>query len=97
VSERGVLFLFSLGVITACLVAAVWLVATGQAAYIDGLFLLLCCLVIALAFALYLKYLIGVVTQAAARAASPEAKVVPGGRERSDAPARSGETVAKTG
>jgi len=57
-SDRGALFLFSLGVILACLIVAVWLAATGQAAYIDGLFLLLACLVIALAFGLYVRYII---------------------------------------
>ena len=57
-SDRGALFLFSVGVIVACLAVAVWLAVTGQAAYIDGLFLLLSCLVVALAFALYVRFII---------------------------------------
>src|SRR5579862_5234478 len=58
-SDRGSLFLFSLGVILAYLAAAAWLIATGQVAYIDGLFLLICCLTLTMAFSLYVKYLIG--------------------------------------
>jgi len=57
-SERGILLLFSLGVIVASLGVAAWLITTGQAAYIDGLFLLLSCLILTLAFGLYLKYLV---------------------------------------
>ena len=65
-TDRGILFLFSLGVILAALGAAGWLIRTGQTAYIDGLFLLLCCVVIVLAFGLYVRYLIRSVIQAAA-------------------------------
>ena len=57
-SDRGLLFLFSCAVIVASLGAAVWLIATGQAATVDGLFLLLTCLTVAAAFALYLMYMI---------------------------------------
>jgi len=57
-SDRGALFLFSLGVIVACLAVSVWLAVTGQAAYIDGIFLLLSCLAIAFAFGLYVRYII---------------------------------------
>ena len=38
--------------------AAGWLAATGQAATVDGLFLLLTCLTIALAFGLYVMFMI---------------------------------------
>jgi putative copper export protein len=65
-SDRGILLLFSLGVILAALGVAAWLISTGQTAYIDGLFLLLCCLVLVLAFGLYTRYLIRSVMQAAA-------------------------------
>jgi hypothetical protein len=58
VPDRGWMFVFSLGVMVACLAVAVWLMATGQAAYVDGLFLLISSLVLALAFGLYLGYLI---------------------------------------
>jgi hypothetical protein len=58
VSDRAILFLFSLVVEIASLGAAGWLLATGQAASVDGLFLLLTCLLVALAFALYLLFMI---------------------------------------
>jgi len=61
-SDRGLLVVFSLCVIVGCLSVAVWLAVTGQAAYIDGLFLMLSCLVLALAFGLYVRYVIGSVT-----------------------------------
>ncbi len=61
-SDRGLLVVFSLCVIVGCLSMAVWLAVTGQAAYIDGLFLMLSCLVVALAFGLYVRYVIGGVT-----------------------------------
>jgi hypothetical protein len=65
-SDRGSLFLFSLGVILASLAAAAWLIATGQVAYIGGLFLLICCLTLTMAFSLYVKYLIKNAMQAPA-------------------------------
>ena len=57
-SDRGFCFSFSCAVILASLGAAGWLVSTGQAATVDGLFLLLTCLVVALAFALYVMFMI---------------------------------------
>ena len=57
-SDRGFLFLFSCAVILASLGATGWLVATGQAATVDGLFLSLMCLTIALAFGLYVMFMI---------------------------------------
>jgi hypothetical protein len=57
-SDRGFCFSFSCLVILASLCAAGWLVATGQAASVDGLFLLLTCLLIALAFGLYVMFMI---------------------------------------
>ena len=57
-SERGFLFIFSCIVIVASLAAVGWMVATGQAASVDGLFLVLMCLLIALAFGLYLMFMI---------------------------------------
>lgn len=61
-SDRGLLVVFSLCVIVGCLLMAVWLAVAGQAAYIDGLFLMLSCLVLALAFGLYARYVTGSVT-----------------------------------
>lgn len=57
-AER-VLFILSVAVILVSLGAAGWLIVTGQAMTVDGLFLLLTCGLIALAFALYLWFLIG--------------------------------------
>ncbi|MGO4881644.1 MAG: hypothetical protein ACLP59_12580 [Bryobacteraceae bacterium] len=50
--------MFSLLVEIASLVAAGWLLATGQAGSVDGLFLLLTCLLVALAFGLYIVFMI---------------------------------------
>jgi hypothetical protein len=58
VSDRAILFLFSVLVEIASLAAAVWLLVTGQAGTVDGLFLFLTCLLIALAFGLYLVFMI---------------------------------------
>ena len=57
-SDRAFAFLFSCVVILASLGATAWLVATGQAETVDGLFLLLMCLTIALAFGLYVMFMI---------------------------------------
>ena len=57
-SDRAILFLFSVFVEIASLAAAVWLLVTGQAGTVDGLFLFLTCLLIALAFGLYLVFMI---------------------------------------
>ena len=57
-SDRAILFLFSVVVEIASLVAAGWLLASGQAGSVDGLFLLLTCLLVALAFGLYLAFMI---------------------------------------
>ena len=57
-SDRAILFLFSVGVEIASLAAAGWLLATGQAGTVDGLFLFLTCLLITFAFGLYLVFVI---------------------------------------
>jgi hypothetical protein len=77
VTDRGTLFLFSLGVSLTALGVAGWLIRTGQTAYIDGLFLLLCCLVLVLAFGLYVRYLIRSVIQAAAPPTAAQEKPRP--------------------
>ena len=88
-SDRGWLFLFSAAMVLAGLGAAGWLLASGQAGTVDGLFLLLTALLIALAFALYLGFLIRRAMEelrpppqpaakaAAAKAAKPETAAVP--------------------
>jgi hypothetical protein len=57
-SDRGFLFLFSVFMVLAGLGTAAWLLATGQAGSVDGLFLLLTSLMAALVFALYLAFLV---------------------------------------
>jgi hypothetical protein len=57
-SDRGFLFIFSCIVILASLGAVGWMAATGQATSVDGLFLVLMCLLIALAFGLYVMFMI---------------------------------------
>lgn len=57
-SDRAILFLFSVVVEIAALAAAGWLLASGQAGTVDGLFLFLTCLLAALAFGLYLAFMI---------------------------------------
>jgi hypothetical protein len=88
VSDRAILFLFSVLVEIASLAAAGWLLATGQAGSVDGLFLLLTCLLVALAFGLYLAFIIrramepetappAAQTAKTAPAAQPQAKPTP--------------------
>jgi hypothetical protein len=57
-SDRALLFLFSILVIVVCLGTCGTLLFNGQAATFDGLFLILMCLAIALAFSLYLMFMI---------------------------------------
>jgi TRAP-type C4-dicarboxylate transport system permease small subunit len=57
-SDRGFLFLFSVLTIAAGAASVAYLVATGQVATMDGLFLTLTALVLAAGFALYLIFLI---------------------------------------
>jgi TRAP-type C4-dicarboxylate transport system permease small subunit len=73
-SDRGFCFLFSCGVILASLGATGWMIATGQAATVDGLFLLLMCLTVAAAFALYVMYMIKQAMQSLAPPAAKPAK-----------------------
>jgi hypothetical protein len=58
VSDRAILFLFSVVVEIASLAAAGWLLISGQAGSVDGLFLFLTCLLVALAFGLFLAFMI---------------------------------------
>ena len=57
-SDRGFLFLFSIFMILAGLGTTAWLVASGQAATVDGLFLVLTALLTALVFALYVMFVV---------------------------------------
>ena len=78
-SDRGVLFLFSLLMIVASLGAAVWLVVTGQAGTVDGLFMVLTALLTAAVFGLYIKFMIdrAMEAQKSASAPAPAAKPAP--------------------
>ena len=68
------MFLFSVLMILAGLGSAVYLVATGQAGTVDGLFLLLTALLVAVVFAIYLKYMIGSAMEAVKTPAPAAAK-----------------------
>jgi hypothetical protein len=57
-SDRGFLFVFSVLMIAVSLGSAAYLVVTGQAATVDGLFLVVTALLIALCFILYVAYMI---------------------------------------
>jgi len=57
-SDRALLFLFGVVVILICLGTCGALLVNGQAESVDGLFLILMCLSIALAFGLYLLFMI---------------------------------------
>src|SRR5450759_3700464 len=57
-SDRGFLFLFSVFMIAAGGASAAYLVATGQAGTVDGLFLVLTALLLALVFALNVIYML---------------------------------------
>ena len=57
-SDRGFLFLFSVLMIIASAATVAYLVATGQALTMDGLFLALTALLLAAGFGLYLIYMI---------------------------------------
>jgi TRAP-type C4-dicarboxylate transport system permease small subunit len=73
-SDRGFLFLFSLLMILGGLGAAAWLIMTGQATTVDGLFLFLTALLTVVVFGLYVVYAINRAREAAAEAAKPAAK-----------------------
>jgi hypothetical protein len=70
-SDRAILFLFSLLMIIGGLAFSGWLFATGQALTVDGLFLLLTALLIVLVFGLYVMFLINREREAAKAAAQP--------------------------
>jgi hypothetical protein len=72
-SDRAALFLFSIFMIVVSLAAAAWLLITGQAATVDGLFLLLTALLSAAAFGLYVKFMIGRAMEAQKPAPAPAA------------------------
>jgi uncharacterized membrane protein YebE (DUF533 family) len=80
-SDRGFLFLFSVFMIAASGAAAAYLVATGQAGTVDGLFLVVTALLIALCFVLYVVYML----RRAMEAAKPAAQTAKSGAASSTA------------
>lgn len=76
-SDRGFLFLFSVFMIAGCLVFSGWLVATGQALTVDGLFMLLTALLVAVAFGLYVVFMIRKELEVQKAAAQPAKTPVP--------------------
>lgn len=77
-SDRGFLFLFSVLTIVAAVATVAYLVATGQAATVDGMFLALTALLLAVGFAMYLMYLISRAMEPAKPAApAPKAAASP--------------------
>ena len=86
-SDRGLLFLFSLLMVVGGLAAAAWLVISGQALTVDGLFLVLTALLIALCFAHYLIFMIRRAMEAAQAPPPPAAKAVPAAQAAKPAPA----------
>ena len=72
-SDRGFLFLFSLLMIAAGVASVGYLVATGQAGTVDGLFLTLTALLLTVCFALYVIYVI----RRAMEAAKPKTAATP--------------------
>lgn len=85
-SDRGFLFIFSCIVIVASLGATGWLIVTGQAASVDGLFLVLMCLLIALAFGLYVMFMIKRAMEALEPTAAKPAKAAAGAPQPKAAP-----------
>lgn len=73
-SDRGLLFIFGVFMIVLSLGAIGFLMATGQAATVDGLFLLLYCGLVALSFVLYLMFMIRRAMQPPEPPAKPVAK-----------------------
>ncbi len=76
-SDRGILFLFSILMVIVALAASVWLVVSGQAATVDGLFLLLTCLLTAFAFGCYILYAVHRAMESLQPAPKAAAKAAP--------------------
>jgi TRAP-type C4-dicarboxylate transport system permease small subunit len=87
-SDRGFLFLFSLLMIAAGVASVGYLVATGQAGTVDGLFLTLTALLLTVCFALYVIYVIRRAMEAA-KPAAPAAKTAATPSPAKAAPAQS--------
>ncbi|HTS30225.1 MAG TPA: hypothetical protein VMH81_30345 [Bryobacteraceae bacterium] len=71
--------------------AAVWLIVTGQAGTVDGLFLFLTALLTAVVFGLYVVYVFRRALEAAAEAAKPQPKAATAAPAAKSAPAPVGQ------
>ena len=58
-TDRALLFLASVAAVAGAIGVTVWLIATGQLGTFDGNFLLVSSMVMALAFGLYLRSMVG--------------------------------------
>jgi len=76
-SDRGFLFLFSVLTIIGSLAYCGWVIASGQALTMDGLFMLLTALLVAAVFGLYLKFMIGREIEAQKAAGEPAKPAAP--------------------
>ncbi len=76
-SDRALLFIFGIVVIVVCLGSCGALLINGQAESVDGLFLILMCLSIALAFGLYLMFMINRAMEPPPAPPKPTAKTGP--------------------
>jgi hypothetical protein len=85
-SDRGYLFLFSVFMVGAGGGSAAYLVATGQAGTVDGLFLVLSALLLALVFALNIMYMLNRAIEAVKGPPQP-AKAVAAAKPAKPAPA----------
>ena len=86
-SDRGYMFLFSVFMVGAGVCTAVYLAATGQALTVDGLFLVLTALLLALVFALNLIYMLKRAMEAAKGPAAPPVKASATAKPAKPAPA----------
>jgi hypothetical protein len=85
-SDRGFVFLFSVFMIAAGGGSAAYLVATGQAGTVDGLFLVLTALLLALVFALNAIYMLNRAMETARGPATQPAKAAAGAKPAKPAP-----------
>jgi len=85
-SDRGFLFLFSVLMIFGGLATAVWLVISGQAGTLDGLFMVLTALLVAAVFLLYVIFMIRREMEVAAKPAPASVKAGAGAAAKAPTP-----------
>jgi hypothetical protein len=92
-TDRAILFLFSVLMVVLSLAASAWLLVSGQAGTVDGLFLLLTCLLVAAAFALYLMFMINRAKESLRPPAQPAKAAAPAAKPAAAKPATSSHPV----